>query len=79
MADYGLLLAVDPASLQLVVAGVFEVDKDTNRVRTVGLVHIQRLDVIAFGRTRQAHQPLLQSYAQGELDITALIAALEAP
>jgi len=79
MADYGLLLAVDPASLQLVVAGVFEVDKVNNRIRTVGLVHVQRLDVIAFGRTRQAHQPLLQSYAQGELDITALIAALEAP
>jgi hypothetical protein len=79
MADYGLLLAVDPASLELVVAGVFEVDKENKRIRTVGEVHVQRLDVLAFGRTRQAHQPLLQSYAQGELDITALIAALEAP
>jgi hypothetical protein len=78
MAPCALMLAVDPASLELVPVGVFEVDKANLVVRTVGQVHLSRLDYIAFGRTTEAGQVLCDQYARDEITIQQLVSGLEA-
>ena len=78
MAPYALMLGVDPSSLELVPVGVFEVDKDNLVIRSVGGVHLRRLDYIAFGRTTELGQALLAQYVNGEISIEQLAAGLEA-
>jgi hypothetical protein len=78
MAPYGLMLGVDPGSLELVPVGVFEVDKADKEIRSIGAVHLKRLDYVAFGRTTVAGQALLEQYVNGEITFEQLTAGLEA-
>ena len=79
LPPYALMLALEPDSMDLAIAGVFEIDKDNAVARSVGTTHLRRLDAIAFGRTREAIAPLLEAYANGEVDFVSLVAAVESP
>ena len=79
LAPHGLMLGLDPVSMELAVAGVFQIDKENAVAHTVGTVHLSRLDAIAFARTREAIAPLLEAYANGEIDLVSLVAAVESP
>ena len=78
MAPCALMLGVDPASLVLAPVGVFEIDKAEKLIRTVGAVHLRRLDYIAFGRTTEVGQLLCDQYTRDEINIQELISGLEA-
>lgn len=77
LPDYGILFGLDPASLRLVPVGVGQIDRATRTVRAVGATHFRRLDVIGFGRARDALLPSLEAYARGELSILELAHRLE--
>ncbi|MCA9612701.1 MAG: immunoglobulin domain-containing protein [Myxococcales bacterium] len=77
LADYGVLYGLDPESLRIVPMGVGQLDRATRTVRAVGATHFRRLDVIGFGRARDALLPSLEAYARGELSIVELTHRLE--
>ena len=72
---YVVLVGQDPDALQIVPIGVGVLQNKI--VSSVGAVHLKRLDYIAYAFVPEEQQVLLQQYAESEIDITQLIAALE--
>jgi hypothetical protein len=77
LPDHGILFGLDPETLRLVPVGVGQIDRATRTVRAIGATHFRRLDVIGFGRARDALLPSLEAYARGELSIVELAHRLE--
>lgn len=72
---YVVLVGQDPRALQIVPIGVGLLEN--RRVSSQGKVHLQRLDYLGFAFVPEDRQALLQQYAEGDISLTQLIAALE--
>ena len=77
LPEYVLLVGFDPKSLQIVPVGGGQMDKQTNTVSSVGLVHLKRLDYLGYALMPEKAQPLLIDYINGEIDIRQLIGEID--
>ncbi|HXK18283.1 MAG TPA: hypothetical protein VNG33_10800, partial [Polyangiaceae bacterium] len=76
--DYVVLIGLDPKALMLVPIGVGRVDHAQHRVRSTRPLEARRLDFIGMTPlTNPSIQSLLSKFAAGDVDLNALIAALE--
>jgi hypothetical protein len=73
--SYVLMMGLDLASRHVVPVGVGRIE--SARVVSAGASHYQSLDVIGYVLQGTAAQPKLQAYADGEIDLPALLIALD--
>jgi hypothetical protein len=74
-----LLSGLDPRALELVPVGVGHVDKQARRIRSEGVLDLERLDFVSISpNPSAAAQKLLLDYAQANSTLPALVAGLEA-
>ncbi len=73
--NYVLMMGFDEASRHIVPVGVGRIEN--YRVVSAGVSHYQSLDVIGYVLQSAAAQPKLQAYADGEIDLQALLSALD--
>jgi bifunctional DNA-binding transcriptional regulator/antitoxin component of YhaV-PrlF toxin-antitoxin module len=73
--SYVLMVGLDPGSRHIVPVGVGRIDN--YRIVSAGESHYQSLDVIGYVLQETAAQPRLQAYAAGEIDLQALLIALD--
>ena len=71
-----LLVGLDPASLHLVPVGVGRVDRENNRVVSVGPVALKRLDVLGYAIVEPEQQALLARFAAGTITLPMMIGEL---
>jgi hypothetical protein len=72
--SYVLMMGFDPVSRHIVPVGVGRVE--SYRVTSAGASHYQSLDAIGYVLQGEAAQPHLQAYVDGEIDLQALLIAL---
>ncbi|MCP4549182.1 MAG: Ig-like domain-containing protein [bacterium] len=75
--DRVVLVGLDPDALMIIPAGVGLLDPETQRVTSEGVVELKRLDYIGYVLMTEAAQPLLEQYANGEIDLRRMISELE--
>ena len=73
--SYVLMLGLDLVSRHIVPVGVGRIEND--RVVSAGEAHYQSLDVLGYVLQGTAAQPQLREYAEGRIDLRALLIALD--
>jgi hypothetical protein len=73
-----VLVGLDAKSLQIAPVGVVELDRAAHRIRSVGEVHLQRLDYIGVASSA-GNASLLNNYATQSIGLTELIAGAGTP
>ena len=76
--SYASEVGLDPDALQIVPVGVGSVNKGGRRIRSEGVLHMKRLDVIGFAALPPTAAKLLDNYVGGTLSLADLVAALQA-
>lgn len=72
---YVLMLGLDSEAQRIVPVGVGQVHN--NRIVSAGVQHFQVLDVVAYALVDESLQPLLQQYAEGVINLPALLAGIK--
>ena len=78
IGDRVLLVGYDPDAGQIVPVGVAAVDAETKTVVSDGIIHLKRLDYLGLSFVPEEHQPFLEAYVNGEINLLEMIAELEA-
>ncbi len=68
---YVLLLGLHPASKTIAPVGVGQVEN--RRIKSVGELHYETLEMIGFGLADQEAQPYLKDYAEGKISLQAML------
>jgi hypothetical protein len=68
---YVLLLGLHPDAKTLSPVGVGQVEN--RRIKSVGELHYETLEMIGFGLADEAAQPYLKVYAEGKLSLQAML------
>jgi hypothetical protein len=71
-----LLLGRDAQTLELVPVGVGLIDKAARTLRSEGLTHFARLDIIGYAPIGTTAQAQLERYGRGEIDLSQLVRAI---
>ncbi len=72
-----VLVGLDPDALMITPVGVGLLDAEMRQITSEGVAHFQRLDYIGYALMLEAAQPILEQYANGEIDLRWMIAELE--
>jgi hypothetical protein len=74
---YFVLVGLDPDSLTIVPVGVGQMNLEDKTIHSVGALALRRLDYLGFALVPAEAAPLLEQFAQGQIGLKQLIAALE--
>jgi hypothetical protein len=77
LPDRMVLVGLDTRSLQIVPVGVVELDRSAHRLRSVGDMHLQRLDYLGISSVAGSAE-LLNSYVTHAIGLAELLAGVEA-